>query len=130
MSGKRGLLSLSLLALSGCHEYGGICPLSIEPGVEVQVRDARTQEPLLLATTPRGMAREGTYQDSLLVWSRTFDVPERVFSLAGATERAGTYIVQLEAEGYQPWDTAGVRVTEGDCGVQTTRFTAEMTSIP
>jgi hypothetical protein len=49
-----------------------------------------------------------------------------LLTLAGADERGGIYSVHLEADGYQPWDTAGVRVTEGDCHVSTGRFTAEM----
>jgi hypothetical protein len=117
---------VALLTLAGCMENGGTCTLSVEPAVEVEVRDGATQE--FLATTPRGIAQEGTYQDSLQVWTMTADVPPRVATLAGASERAGTYSVHLEADGYQPWDTAGVRVTEGDCHVRTVRFTAEMTS--
>jgi hypothetical protein len=119
---------LAALTLASCTEYGGTCTLSVEPGVEVEVRDRATQEPL--ATTPRGIAREGAYQDSLQVWGMTADVPQRVTRLAGASERAGTYSVHLEAEGYAPWDTSGVRVTEGDCGVRTARFAAAMISNP
>jgi hypothetical protein len=120
------LLCLSVPALAGCVEPG--CTLSIEPGVEVEVRDRLTEE--YLATTPRGVAREGPYEDSLQIWSVTADVPPRVFSLAGATERGGTYSVHLEAEGYESWDTAGVRVSEGDCGVRTERFTADLQPTP
>jgi hypothetical protein len=106
----------------------GSCTLNIEPGVEVEVRDLVTQEHLV--TTPRGVAREGTYEDSLQIWSVTADVPSRVITLAGAGEREGTYSVHLEAEGYEAWDTSGVRVTEGECHVRTARFTAEMNTAP
>jgi hypothetical protein len=51
------------------------------------------------------------------------DIPPRVVTLAAADERSGRYTVHIEAEGYQAWDTAGVRATEGSCHVQTARFT-------
>jgi len=117
---------VAVLTLAGCLENGGACSTSAEPAVEVEVRDAMSGE--YLVATPWGIARDDTYEDSLQVWGMTADVPPRVTSLAGATERAGTYSIAIEAEGYQPWDTAGVRVTEGDCHVRTVRFTAGMTS--
>jgi hypothetical protein len=119
---------VALLTLAGCMENGGACTLSVEPAVEVEVRDAVTGE--YLAATPRGIAFENTYQDSLQVWGMTADVPQRVTSLAGASERPGIYSVHLEADGYQPWDTAGVRVTDGDCHVRIVRFIAAMSSTP
>jgi hypothetical protein len=102
----------------------GICTLSIEPAVEVEVRDQTTDQ--FLSTAPRGVVREGAYQDSLTVSGFTSDVPPRVRTLIAAGERAGTYTVHLEADGYQPWDTARVRVGEGDCHVHTARFTAAL----
>jgi hypothetical protein len=118
------LIFLGALSVAGCLENGGICTTSVEPAVEVEVRDAATGAPLTI--TPRGVAREGTYEDSLRIWSMTADVPQRVISLAGASERAGTYSIHVEAEGYRAWDTAGVRVTQDECHVRTARFTAEM----
>jgi hypothetical protein len=64
------------------------------------------------------------------MWLFTADVPPRVITLAGAHERAGIYSVQLEAVGYEPWDTAGVRVTEDECHVRTARFTAALEPAP
>jgi hypothetical protein len=48
----------------------------------------------------------------------------------GAQERAGRYVVQIEADGYLPWDTVGVRVGEDDCHVRTATFTAALDSAP
>jgi hypothetical protein len=106
----------------------GICTLSIEPGVEVEVRDQTTDQ--FLSATPRGVVREGTYQDSLIVSGFTTDVPPRIMTLIAAGERAGTYTMHLEADGYQPWDTAGIRVRDGDCHVRTARFTAALNPAP
>jgi hypothetical protein len=123
-----GLLPcLVVLPLTGCMDLGS-CTLNIEPGVEVAVRDLTTQEHL--ATTPRGVVREGAYEDSLEIWSVTADVPPRVITLVGADEREGIYSVHVEAEGYEAWDTSGVRVTGDDCHVRTARFTAAMSSVP
>ena len=113
-----------LPALMGCEP----CTLSIEPGVEVEVRDRVTQD--FIAATPRGVAREGAFQDSLEVSGFTTDAPPRVTRLMGAQERPGRYVVQVEADGYLPWDTAGVRVEEGECSVRTARFTAALEPAP
>lgn len=110
-------------ALAGCMEPGG-CTLNIVPGVEVVVRDALSDD--FLSVPPQGVVREGTYQDSLQVLSTTADVPPRVTELYGASERPGRYTVHIEAAGYRVWDTAGVNVADGDCHVQTARFTARL----
>jgi hypothetical protein len=49
--------------------------------------------------------RDGTFEDSLRVGSTTLSIPPLIVTMVGADERAGTYVLQLEAEGYQPWDT-------------------------
>jgi hypothetical protein len=98
------------------------------PAVEIEVRDLVTNNFLLI--TPRGVAREGSFQDSLRVGSTTVENPPRVVSLMGADERTGRYTVQIEADGYRPWDTAGVQVTADACHVQTERFTAALEPMP
>jgi hypothetical protein len=114
-------------ALAACDGWGG-CTLNIVPGVVVEVRDGVTGQ--FLTTTPRGVVRQGTFVDSLEVSGFTDDVPPRVATLAGADERAGIYVVQIEADGYLPWDTTGVRVTEDDCHVRTVHFTADLNPLP
>jgi hypothetical protein len=118
--------SLLAAALAACDDGG--CTLNIVPGVVVEVRDGVTSQ--FLTTTPRGVARQGTFVDSLEVSEFTDDVPPRVATLTGADERAGIYVVQIEADGYLPWDTTGVRVTEDDCHVRTVRFTADLEPVP
>jgi hypothetical protein len=115
-----------MLSLAACDAGG--CTLNIVPGVEAEVKDRLTNE--YLTVTPRGVVREGTYQDSLRDGGQTLDVPPRTISLIGADERPGRYVVQLEAEGYQPWDTAGVEARESDCHVRTASFTAAMDPAP
>jgi hypothetical protein len=121
------LLCLSGVPLAACHITEG-CTLNIVAGVEVEVRDRTTDQ--FLTTPPRGVVREGSFQDSLEVSSITEDVPPRVRMLMGAEERAGRYVVHIEAEGYLPWDTVGVRVGRDDCHVRTARFTAALDPLP
>jgi len=114
-------------SLAACQDPEA-CALNVVPGVEVEVRDGVTGE--LLTTAPRGVAREGAFQDSLRVGSTTLELPPRVMTLIGADERTGRYVVQVEADGYQAWDTAGIQVTAGECHVQTVRFTAALDPAP
>ncbi len=109
-------------AIGGC---GGMCPTVAGSGIQVEVRDRQTGA--YLATVPRGVVREGTYQDSLRVAA---DLPAGVTMLIGAFDRPGRYVVQIEADGYLPWDTAGVDVDEGDCGVGTASFIAALEAVP
>ena len=104
---------LTLLPLAACEDPGFACSADVRPAVEVEVRDAVSGEHL--SVTPRGVAREGLFQDSLRVGSTTLSIPPLVVTMVGADERAGTYLVQLEAEGYQAWDTSSVRVTRDEC---------------
>jgi hypothetical protein len=76
------------------------------------------------------VAREGGFEDSLRVSNRTIDDPPRVLTMIGADERAGTYVVQVEAEGYQPWDTSGIRAVRDGCHVQTVTLTAALDPAP
>jgi hypothetical protein len=120
------LLCCAGLPLAACDIAEG-CTLNIAAGVEVEVRDRTTDQ--FLTTPPRGVVREGTFQDSLEVSGFTEDVPPRVRTLIGAEERTGRYVVHIEAEGYLPWDTVGVRVGRDDCHVQTARFTAALSPL-
>lgn len=114
-------------ALAGREPDEG-CTLVLVPGIAVEVRDRITNE--FLATTPRGVVVEGASVDSLVVSGFSDHVPPRVTTFHGARERAGRYVVRIEADGYAPWDTAGIRVTEDDCHVRTVRFTAELEPLP
>lgn len=98
--------------------------MSAGSGVVVEVMDRETGQHL--TTVPRGVAREGRYQDSLRAASEV----HQVTSLIGARDRPGRYVVQIEADGYVPWDTAGVQVGEDQCGVGTASFTAALLAAP
>ena len=130
MSAKPVLTMVGLLVtleLSACSTEPN-CTQDVRPAVEVTVQDAVTGS--FLAVVPRGVVRDGAFQDSLRVWSTTAESPPRVVTMAAADERRGVYSVQLEAEGYQPWDTAEVQVSRDECHVETAMFTANLEPLP
>ena len=100
------------------------CTLELRWGIAAEVRDAATGG--LLASLPRGVARDGIYEDSL----HAPGDPSSPAALVGAEERPGTYQVQIEALGYAPWDTAGIKVGHDGCHVETASFTARLTAAP
>ena len=105
--------TLALLA-AGCADSSGVvCPAVIRPGIEVEVRDAVTDEPL--ADLARGIVEDGAFADSLRVISYDAAMVPSVLGAAG--ERPGIYNVRIERAGYEAWDTAGVSVQAGECGV-------------
>ena len=107
-------LLLTATLVAGCSDPGA-CTLNIVPAVEVEPRDALDEG--FLDTVARGTVRDGTFQDSLRASEYAASDPTIPSVLSGADERTGTYAVHLEADGRQPWDTAGVRVSRDACHV-------------
>jgi hypothetical protein len=103
------------------------CTDDTPPAVEVTIRDLVTQD--YLTVVPRGVVREGAFADSLVVWHGTVDPPQ-VLSMAAAFERSGVYAVHVEADEYEPWDTAGVAVSRNECHVITAQLTAALNPAP
>lgn len=114
---------LSLLALvAGCDgDESIVCTTEARFGVNLSVKDAVTGQ--LIPEGVRGALRDGSYIDSLQVFT---DIEGRIFSLAGAVERPGTYRVDLAAPGYQPWMRSDVRVVAGRCHVEPVSIQANM----
>lgn len=100
----------ALLALGACSSSPSdpiVCDASARAGITVTIKDAETMEPL--ATSARGVVRDGAYVDSLVLVGAD--------TRAAAFERAGTYSVEVRLAGYQSFNTSGVRVTSGTCHV-------------
>jgi hypothetical protein len=121
-------LGLLVSAMLGACSEPVLCTDDIRPAVEVTIVDRVTQD--YLAVLPRGVVREGTFEDSLEIHSTTAEVPARVVSMIAAPERIGIYAVHIEADGYQPWDTAAVTVGRDECHVRTATFTASLDRVP
>jgi len=85
----------------------------------VDVRDSVTN-----ALAGRGasiIARDGVFADTAEHPFAAYDGP---YSLA--RERAGTYTVTVEQQGYRLWSRPGVRVTRDECHVRTVSITARL----
>ena len=108
-------LTATLTVLSaGCADSSGvICLAVIRPGIEVEVRDGATDEPL--ADLARGIVRDGSFADSLRIIGYDSSMAPSVLGAAG--ERPGTYSVRIARAGYEAWDTTAVSVQAGECGV-------------
>lgn len=120
-------LSLVVFSLTGCEHTivdPVACPAVVEPAVVVEIRNARTGAPE--ADSALGVLRDGDYVDTMRVAGVTSE--GRPLSLQGAMERAGTYDVQIEKQGFRPWTRESVTVESGECGPQTRRLTAELTT--
>ncbi len=107
------LLSLSTVS---CEE--GVCTLEGYYAVVVRVEDSVTGE--RITSTPIGIVTYGENQDTLYASPNHF--------LSGGPVHAGTYDVEVRAEGYQVWRRENVVVREsGRCSkVQTVELTARM----
>ncbi len=123
MRSLRYALPLLLLVNAACDSEI-VCTAEARFGVNVSVRNAVTQQPVLQGV--RGALHEGSYVDSLQVIT---DIEGNIFSLAGAVERAGTYRIELVATGYQPWTRTNVLVTADRCHVTPVAVTANLVPV-
>jgi hypothetical protein len=107
--------------LAGCNLITGpTCSLEARPALTVDVRDSTTNAPA--GRGARIIARDGAFADTVLV--PTDDA--ELFPYPLAHERAGTYTVTVERDGYRPWSRSGVRVTKDECHVRTVALTARL----
>lgn len=118
------------LVTAGCGILGpSVCTLDVRPAIRVEVLDSISGDPV-----------RGTMQIVARGGSATFEVdPNQFFFPPGvdpdtiafgpfhlAQERAGTYSVAVEAEGYRPWQRDAVRVRDDACHVRTVELTARL----
>lgn len=120
---SRLVVFVALTVLYGClgDPSGPVaCTAEARPGVTVEVLDGLTSEPLADGSVLT--LREGTY----------LETAEESISgryLSGAWERAGTYEVRVDREGFVPWRSAEVVVFADVCHVVTVNFTAPMVDL-
>jgi hypothetical protein len=95
---------------SGCGG-GPACLEGSFPGVMAHVTSAADGSPLSGAL---GEVRDANYRDSL------FDLGDGDYS--AAQDRAGTYAIHIQREGFEDWDTSRVLVSAsgGACSMVTT----------
>lgn len=91
------------------------CTTSIDPGLIVEIRDARTER--WIADSAIVIARSVGYADTLRAGA--FGRDGLIRDRRGVYERAGTYALEVRRPGYQTWQDSGVVVTSGVCHVNT-----------
>lgn len=114
------LALIPVLALTGCGWLvGTICTDSREPALLVFLVDSATARPVV--TENEVVVRDGDFSDTAEAWVTGSQTAGGL-----AHERPGTYHVEATAEGYRLWTKQGVRVSEGECHVQTVELEALM----
>ena len=127
------LLVAVALVVSGCSMVGTededdeiiACTTELRPAIEVTVTNARSGASA--AADSIGFAIEGDYTDTLRVIG--YDEEREPLRIAGAYERAGTYDVRIEKEGFQTWTRKDIKVEENVCHVETVELDAELTPV-
>ncbi|MEO5817254.1 MAG: hypothetical protein ABIT20_18450 [Gemmatimonadaceae bacterium] len=116
------LLLTGVCTVVGCSASnvtdGTACTKEARAGITVDVRDSVSNA--LVGRGSRIIAREGAVADT----STDTQISDGPFSLV--FERAGTYTVAVTQTGYQPWNRAGVQVTNGTCHVNAVAVTARL----
>ena len=121
------LIGLACTLTANCSDiFGHVCTLEARAGIVVEIRDGQTATPV--ADSATGAVVEMTFMDSLLPAGT--DSLGRLLSRAAAFERAGIYTVFVTRHGYTNWSQGGVRVTRGECHVNTVRLTAGLQPAP
>jgi hypothetical protein len=133
MSSRLFKLIVSAATAAACRESteprSVDCTLNTLPAVEVEIRDGRNGA--LLTAGARGAVHEGPYLDSLRPHFSVAPLgPTLMVTRAAASERAGTYTVEVEHPGYIRWSRSPVLVWRDECHVQTVKLTAWLQPAP
>lgn len=112
----RALIPSILLALPACNSTARCDEVAIF-GLRAFLRDSVTGA--AYTDSAIAVARDPVFVDTLL------QVADSV--LAGVAERAGTYRLDVFADGYRTWTRTGIVVTQKDeCHVQPTDVTVRL----
>ena len=116
-----------LAVVAGCSSpfTSGDCTLIVRPATTVEVREIGSGR--ALADSASGVARSGTYVDSLKPFST--DSAGKLTTLQ-AYGPAGTYRVELRRANFQDWVRDGIRVTANRCGDNTVALRADLIATP
>jgi hypothetical protein len=124
---RAGLILLAA-SLSGCNVLDALVPQEcvemIYPGIEVEVRDARTGAPAAFNASGTARDKEDTYP--LDVGSRDAETALQMIAFTPA----GVYDLVIKKPGYQDWIATNVRVRQGECTVETEHLEARLEPIP
>lgn len=115
---SRNFLIVAGTALSlGCNSLTStVCTDEARAAISVEALDSVTNAPV--GAGARIIASDGAFADTIIT-VENFGGPYGL-----AYERAGSYAVTVEQEGYAPWSRSDVQVTRDECHVGTVRLTA------
>lgn len=127
---RRGITVMKLLLMAslgfgptGCF---GPCEDYAVWGIMLKVTDGQTGG-LLTSDTLRAWAVDGDYIDEFVLTDFRYVPESGVVSIGFAAERASTYDVYVQADGYEPWSLEGVPVwNDGIVCRHVTTFTIEV----
>jgi len=97
-----------------------MCSANVAPGLSVAVQDSASGA--MIASGTQLIARDGAYVESSSVPANHPELDSSTLQAAG--ERGGTYSVTVQKPGYRDWTRSNVRVTKGECHVNTVSLTA------
>ena len=116
------------VTVSACDSMGDApvaCPDVLTFAIEVEIRNAETGAPE--ADNATGRITDGDDVETMEPAARIeYQGRPVLLSLRGAEERAGTYNVLIEKQGFEPWTRTGVEPEVGECGVETERLEAKL----
>lgn len=122
---RRLAAGLAVTGMCACSEpVVPICDYTLYPAVSVEITDARSGTTLIDHAV--GVVRDGAFSDSL----RLCSVFGASTARCGAYERIGTYDVEVQHAGHQPWSAHGVQVSKGTCHVNTVTLKAALIPAP
>jgi hypothetical protein len=98
------------VSLLGCERS---CTQEARDGLNITVRDARTGTPLCDSTV---VAIDGSFHETLTNFSQ-YDAAFPPCTFHGAEERAGTYRVLINRDGYVGAELSALTVGAGDCHI-------------
>jgi hypothetical protein len=108
-----GLSFVLVVSLAACDSTGVVCTTEARAGLAVTVTDSLSAGPLM-ADSLSLVAREGSFRDSIRV-----PVVATRSPISMVAERAGSYSLEVMADGYAPWSNEGFTVRSGECHVET-----------
>ena len=118
------LIGAICFVLASCDPFGidQVCTRELRSAIAVRMLDAGTGE-LPVADSGRITVSDGDFIETATVPPHVF---ESSILMGLASERPGTYSVEVEVPGYELWTTEDVRVdmTEDGCHVDTRIVTA------
>lgn len=120
---NRAMLLVAGAALvAGCSDMLSpeICTMEARAGITVLVLDSATNTPVGEGASI--IATDGAFADTVIT------VADYEGPYGFVHERAGSYTVVVEKDGFQHWSTSDVRVTRDDCHVHTTSITARLSA--